>query len=132
MKGVCYENISSNARQVLALTGFKPEEFAQFCIHFSEKWNHDIRNFTLEGKMRSRQVRKERKNSQLPGIEDKLLFILYYLKNNPLQEDLAATFGLKQPHANFWLKLLRPRMEEVLLALETLPTRNSARLVRNF
>lgn len=130
MQGLRYSAISSNANQVLALTGFKPAEFTQVCVHFGQKWHHYILHYTLEGKMRNRQVRKERANSQLPSLEDKLLFILYYLKNNPLQENLAVTFGLKQPHANFWLKLLRPRLEESLSALEVLPTRNSAQLVR--
>lgn len=33
-----------------------------------------IKNTTLEGKPRKRQVKKERKNSMLPTTEDKLLF----------------------------------------------------------
>lgn len=40
MKGLCYANISSNASQVLALTGFKPEEFALLYVHFGKKWQH--------------------------------------------------------------------------------------------
>jgi hypothetical protein len=40
--------------------------------------------FTLEGKPRQNRTYSLYKNSILPTMEDKLLFILNYLKTNPL------------------------------------------------
>ncbi|MGF1528526.1 MAG: transposase family protein, partial [Candidatus Competibacterales bacterium] len=48
------------------------------------------------------------KNCPLPLPEDRLLFVLVYLKQNPLQVLLAWLFGLTQPKAHQWLHVLLP------------------------
>ena len=63
-------------------------------------------------------------------MEDKLLFILFFLKTNPLQEVLATTFGLDQPQASRWLELLRARLLATLIRARVLPERQSERLYR--
>lgn len=128
MKGLQYSSISSDSQQVLALTGLLPEEFEDLCNSFSKVWQTYVQYYTLEGKPRKRIVGKVRSNSQLPTDHDKLLFILYYLKTNPLQQDLAVSFGMKQPHAHTWLNLLRPRLEECLSSINKLPVRKSSLL----
>jgi hypothetical protein len=42
----------------------------------------------------------------LVHIEDKLLFILYYVKVYPLQEILAFEFGMVQSTAHEWIHML--------------------------
>lgn len=124
-----YIDLASNEKALLAHTGFKPSEFEQLCLFFDEAWQRYLRSYTLEGKPRERKNRG-RKNETLPTSQDKLLFVLYYLKTNPLQEILAAAFGMRQPHASFWLKLLLPRLEEALRRADVLPLRQRERLVR--
>ncbi len=64
----------------------------------------------------------------LPTTEDKLLFLLYEHKNYPTQEALATQFGMEQPHANMWLKTLRPLLQETLHREGDLPQCVSERL----
>lgn len=82
----------------------------------------------VEGKPRQR-ISYNRKTSQLPLIEDKLLFILVYLKTNTLQEVQAVHFEMTQPQANFWIHLLAKILSKTLWTLGELPDRNSKRVV---
>jgi hypothetical protein len=128
MEALRYRDIREKKDRVLRLTGFHPAEFEALCDKFRLVWEKYIKNTTLEGKPRKRQVRKERKNSMLPTSEDKLLFLLYEHKNYPTQEVLATQFGMEQPHANMWLKILRPVLQEALRQGGDLPERVSERL----
>ena len=53
-----------------------------------------------------------------------LVFILYYLKNNCLQEVQAAMFGMSQPQANLWIHLLKRLLLKTLQASNCLPCRD--------
>ena len=105
------------------------QEFEQLSAAFSVEWEHYMRHYTWCGKERRRQS-KGRVNGVLVSSEDKLLFILFFLKTNPLQEVLATTFGLDQPQASRWLELLRDRLLATLKGERVLPERQSARLYR--
>jgi len=128
MEALRYRDIREKKDRVLRLTGFLPEEFEALCAKFAPVWEKHIKNTTLEDKPRKRQVRKARKNSMLPTTGDKLLFLLYEHKNYPTQEALATQFGMEQPHANMWLKILRPVLQESLQQQGDLPQRVSDRL----
>lgn len=124
-----YKDISHQEQLVRSYTGLSKDEFENLAIDFGQEYGHYIGHFTWEGKERQRQS-KVRKNSVLASIEDKLLFILYYLKLNPLQQVLAHTFGMNQPQANRWLELLRARLLATLKKRGLLPERNAERLCR--
>jgi hypothetical protein len=62
------------------------------------------------------------------AIEDKLFFILFYLKVYPLQEVIAAFFGMSQGRANEWIHKLSPILESALGAAQWLPERNPQNL----
>lgn len=130
MNKLRYRELAPNEKALLAHTGLKSNEFEKLCTFFENAWQRYIRYYTLEGKLRERQSGKERANAAFPTSEDKLLFVLYYLKTNPLQEVLASAFGMRQPHASFWLKRRLPRLEEALGKAEALPERKSERLYR--
>ena len=128
MNGLHYAAIREKKDRVLRLTGFTPVEFEALHQLFETKWASFIRRYTLEGKARKRQVQKERKNAMLPKVEDKLLFLLYSLKNYPTQEALATQFNMEQPHANMWLRVLRPLLSEALAQGGDLPEQTVERL----
>jgi hypothetical protein len=130
MAALRYGDIREKKDRVLRLTGFHPVEFEALCSNFKPILDKYLKNHTLEGKPRKRQVVKERKNSILPTAADKLLFLLYEHKNYPTQEVLATQFGMEQPHANMWLKILRPLLQETLRQTGDLPERVSERLYR--
>lgn len=130
MKGLSYKDIKYKPHKVLSHTGLKASEFETLLAAFSQRWQHYIRHYTLEGKVRKRLVQKERSNAVLPTAADKLLFILYHHKNNPLQEALATLFGMEQPHANQWLKRLMPILQDSLSRQGVMPERKAERLHR--
>ena len=53
-------------------------------------------------------------NCPLPTPEDRLLFILVYLKTNPLQVAHGVLFGLPQGKTNQWLHVLLPVLQTAL------------------
>lgn len=129
MKALRYTDLASNEKALLAHTGLKAAEFSELCRFFDDVWQRYSRYHTLEGKPRSRQ-NKGRTNSTLPTSEDKLLFVLYYLKTNPLQHVMASAFAMRQPKVSFWLKLLLPMLEQALDRTDSLPERQAERLAR--
>lgn len=96
--------------------------------YFTEDWKEYITNYTIDGEPRVRLARVQ-VCKQLPTIADKLLFILVYLKTNPLQEHHAAFFGMTQPKANKLIPLLSTILLSTLKHLGELPERNEYRLV---
>ena len=124
-----YEKVKQNLPQLLSMTGFTIEEFEEFLPHFCCVWEDYNAHFTLFGKERQRSFYR-RKTSVLPLAEDKLLFILSYLKNNPLQEYHAAMFGLNQPQCNLWIHLLKEILLKTLKSLRELPERNCLRVAQ--
>jgi Helix-turn-helix of DDE superfamily endonuclease/DDE superfamily endonuclease len=60
----------------------------------------------------------------LEQAEDKLLFILVYLKTYPLQAVMGELFGLSQPQVNYWIHRLLPLLRSALDDLGVLPERN--------
>ena len=91
-----YDKIRCRHSQVLAATGLTPVEFDALLITFKYHWDEYYSHFTLEGKVRQR-ISYNRKTSVLPLIQDKMFFILVYLKTNPLQELHAIQFEMTQP-----------------------------------
>ena len=125
--GLKYDKIRKNPVQFLSLTGFSPKEFDELVEEFRIEWEQYSSHYTLSGKPRQR-IALPRKANVLPGVQDKLLFILVYLKTFPLQELQAATFSMTQPQANFWIHLLSPLLRKTLKRLGELPERNSHKL----
>jgi hypothetical protein len=56
-------------------------------------------------------------------MEDKLLFLLIYLKTMPLQETHGQLFGMRQSQVNPWMHLLVPIVNHALADCGELPAR---------
>ena len=122
-----YDKIRKQPSQLLSLTGFTVLEFEAFSPTFEYHWNEYYSCFTLKGKTRQR-ISYGRKTSQLPSAKDKLLFILSYFKNNPLQEYHGTTYGMTQPQCNEWIHRLSDILHNSLKTLGELPDRNHLRI----
>jgi hypothetical protein len=70
------------------------------------------------------------KNCPLPQPEDRLLFILVYLKTYPLQVAHGRMFGLPQNKANQWIHALLPVLRSSLRTLGDAPSRSLVALTR--
>ena len=57
-------------------------------------------------------------------MEDKLLFILVYLKQAPTQEVQGSLFGMRQSKANMWIHLLHPVLNRALAQHGDIPRRD--------
>lgn len=114
--GLSLDKLRKKPAQFFSLTGFTIQEFDELALKFRARWDVYSRHNTLRGKPRQRKA-LPRKTSVLPGHQDKLLFILVYLKTLPVQELQAATFSMSQPQANFWIHLLCQILQEALYTI---------------
>jgi hypothetical protein len=123
-----YSELSQNPSKFLALTGYTLEEFQALLPHFRSQFEDYVKAKTLDGKARLKRRYTDYQNSPLPSIEDKLLFILIYLKQGTTQEMHATLFGMHQPDANQWIHLLHPILNQTLASLGELPARDAEAL----
>jgi len=82
----------------------------------------------LDGKPRTARRFAIYKNCPLQTPEDRLLFILVYLKTNPFQAAHGRLFGLTQGKANQWIHMLLPILHAALRQLGDPPSRSLAEL----
>ena len=118
-----YQDITHNKTRVRALTTLEPDEFAALVPVFETCFMERMRDYTLDGLPRLNRRYTTYKNSPLPTIEDKLLFILVHMKQNLTQDVQGELFGMVQSDANKWLQLLRPVLHAALQRLDVLPAR---------
>lgn len=123
-----YQNIVENESQLLALTSLTRAEFEHLVPHFAASFADVLQTQTVEGLARIGRAYTNYRNSPLPTIEDKLLFILVYLKQYPTQTVQGQLFGLSQSNANKWIHLLHPVLNHALARADHLPSRSAAEL----
>jgi Helix-turn-helix of DDE superfamily endonuclease/DDE superfamily endonuclease len=119
-----YEVLQTDRRKFLALTGLPLPDFQQLVTAFAEAYEQaHPAGRTTENQPRRRAAGGGRKG-QLPRPEDKLLFILVYLKTYPLQVVMGELFGLSQPQVNHWIHRLLPVVQAALDRLGVRPERD--------
>jgi hypothetical protein len=126
-----YKELSKQPRKFLAMTGYTVVEFEKLLPAFQSQFEAYVKTHKLNGKPRGKRRYTDYKNSPLPTIEDKLLFILIYLKQGHLQEAHATLVGMHQSDANKWIHLLHSRLNQALAALGELPARQADELAGN-
>ena len=119
-----YANIAHKEKDFLAMTGYTQQEFLALLPQFQQSYDEYLRASTIEGYERIGQLPKPYRNSPLPTIEDKLLFILVYLKQNPTQTMQGYVFGMSQSNVNKWFHLLHDVLNRTLAAHNVLPQRD--------
>jgi hypothetical protein len=130
MAGLRFRDIESNPLEVLDLTSLTLVEFRTVLTPFETAFHFYMSKWTIEGKPRNERAYSTYKNCPLPAPEDRLLFILAYLKNNPLQVYHARMFGMRQPKCNMWIHALLPVLRSALLRLGDLPSRSLTDLAK--
>src|SRR5918992_5401236 len=122
-----YHTLKDKPRLLRAFTSLDREEFETLLIPFEQAWDAYVTDPSRHKKARKRRYGGGRK-PHLLAIEDKLLFMLFYVKVDPLQEVIAAFFGMSQGWANEWIHKLSPILESALGAALCLPERNPQNL----
>jgi hypothetical protein len=120
-----YETLKNKAREFLAATGLRVEEFQKLLPAFESAYEKCYpRHQTLEGKPRRRRAGGGAKGL-LTSSADRLLFILIYEKTNPLQTMHGLQFGLSQPQTHYWIHQLLPVLQQALADLGMRPEREA-------
>ena len=118
-----YSQYAEKEREFLALTGYTRTEFDALLPHFREQYYQWMSQHRLDGKPRGKRKYSDYHNCPLATLEEKLFFILHYLKSNNLQSVQGALFGISQPKANVWIHCLHPILNQTLAQLGELPAR---------
>jgi hypothetical protein len=90
------------------------EEFEQLLPGFHKAWEAYVQQAYVDREGRQRQYGGGKPEETLVTLEDKLLFILYYVKVYPLQEVLAFECGMGQSTVNAWIHILRDIRKKTL------------------
>jgi Helix-turn-helix of DDE superfamily endonuclease/DDE superfamily endonuclease len=127
---VTYAELRGDRRRLLAFTGLTPPEFELLLTAFVRSYQRLYpADQTAAGRPRQRSVGGGRLGA-LPEPEQKLLFLLVYLKTYPLQVVMAELFGLSQSRVNYWLGRLLPVLRDALDDLGVLPERDARAFAR--
>ncbi len=121
---VRYQDIKTKAYRILDLTSLTIDEFEQLVPPFEAAFVRHMRDWTMEGKPRTARAYTPYANSPLPTPEDRLLFILGYLKVAALQVVHGAMFGMSQSNANKWIHVLLLVLHQTLIDLGDVPARH--------
>ena len=119
------EEVTQRSGSLRALTGLTDAEFQALLPHFEEAFVTHMQDRTIDGHPRTSRRYSSYDNCPLPTIADKLLFILTYLKQNPIQEVHGQLFGMSQSNANKWIHLLHPVLNQALADQAWLPARTA-------
>jgi Helix-turn-helix of DDE superfamily endonuclease len=123
-----YAEVSQRAGSVRAMTGLTQQEFMAFLPHVEHAFLAYMADHTIDGQPCTNRRYSTYDISPLPTMADKLLFILTYLKQNPIQEVQGQLFGMSQSHANTWIHLLHTVLHQALAQQELLPARTAGEL----
>ena len=116
-------------RQMRALTGLDLGAFCALIAPFGAAC-HQVANARFSPQRpRQRRAGGGRKG-RLSSPEQKLLFLLHYLKSYPTFDLLGATFGLHRSKAHRYVHQLAPALLLTLRGLDVLPAREITSLAQ--
>jgi Helix-turn-helix of DDE superfamily endonuclease len=125
-----YAEVSQKEVKFLDVTSLTVEEFCQLQPAFEEAFQERMKEWCLDGKKRTGRGYLTYANCPLPTPEDRLLFILVYLKNNSLQVLHGELFAMPQNKANQWIHTLFPVLQTALKTLGDRPARSMEQLAQ--
>jgi Helix-turn-helix of DDE superfamily endonuclease len=112
------------------VTSLTREEFQQLVPPFEAAFQAHMAAWRLDGKPRTARQFAVYKNSPLPTPEDRLFFILAYVKTYALQVVQGRLFGMGQSKANQWIHVLLPVLLTALRTLGDAPARSLTALAQ--
>jgi hypothetical protein len=116
--------------EFLDLTSLTLAEFEQLVPPFEAAFQAHMALWRLDGKPRTSRPFSVYKNCPLPTPEDRLFFLLTYLKTYSLQVVQGRLFGMGQSKANKWIHVLLPALQAALRTLGDTPARSLSALAQ--
>jgi hypothetical protein len=130
MANLQFTDVQARPTEFLDLTGLTLEEFQQLIPPFETAFQAHMAAWRLDGKPRTARQFAVYKNCPLPTPEDRLFFLLTYLKTYALQVVHGRLFGMGQSKANQWIHVLLPVLLAALRTLGDAPARSLAALAQ--
>src|SRR5215475_8145822 len=130
MAHVQFTDVQDRPGEFLDLTSLTLDEFQQLVPPFEAAFQAHMAAWRLDGKPRTARQFRVYKNCPLPTPEDRLFFILTYLKTYSLQVVHGRLFGMGQSKANQWIHVLLPALLAALRTLGDAPARSLAALAQ--
>jgi Helix-turn-helix of DDE superfamily endonuclease len=130
MAGLRFTELQSRPMEFLDFTSLTLDEFQQLVPPFEAAFHAWMAAWRLDGKPRTARRFTVYKNCPLPAPEDRLLFILVYLKTYTLQVVHGRLFGMVQGKANQWIHVLLPVLLAALRTLGDAPARSLSALAQ--
>src|SRR5262245_25522328 len=130
MASVRFIDMQTRPTEFLDFTSLTLDEFQQLLPPFETAFQAHMATWRLDGKPRTVRQFAIYKNCPLPMPEDRLFFILAYVKTYSLQVVQGRLFGMGQSKANQWIHVLLPVLLAALRALGDAPARSLTALAQ--
>jgi hypothetical protein len=118
-----FADVQDRPTEFLDFTSLTLDEFQLLVPPFEAAFHAHMREWRLDGPPRTARQFRVYKTCPLPTPEDRLFFILTYLKTYALQVVQGRLFGMGQSKANQWIHVLLPALLAALRALGDAPAR---------
>jgi Helix-turn-helix of DDE superfamily endonuclease len=123
-------DVQARPTEFLDVTSLTLDEFQLLVPPFEAAFQAHMAAWRLDGKPRTARQFAVYKNCPLPTPEDRLFFILTYLKTYSLQVIQGRLFGMRQSKANQWIHVLLPVLLAALRSLGDAPARSLTALAQ--
>jgi hypothetical protein len=130
MAGLQFADLQSRPTEFLDFTSLTLDEFQQLVPPFEAAFQVHMASWRLDGKPRTARQFAVYTNCPLPTPEDRLLFILAYIKSYSLQVVQGRLFSMGQSKANQWIHVLLPVLLAALRTLGDAPARSLTALAQ--
>src|SRR5512145_2138945 len=127
--GRCID-VQARPTEFLDFTSLTLAEFQQLVPPFEAAFHARMAAWRMDGKPRTARRFTVYNNCPLPTPEDRLFFLLTYLKTYTLQVVHGRLFGMVQGKANQWIHILLPALLAALRVLGDAPARSLTALAQ--
>jgi hypothetical protein len=125
-----FADLQSRPIEFLDFTSLTLDEFQQLVPPFEAAFQAHMATWRLDGTPRTARQFAVYKNCPLPTPEDRLFFLLTYLKTYALQVVQGRLCGMGQSKANQWIHVLLPALQAALHTLGDAPARSLTALAQ--
>ncbi len=123
-------DVQARPTEFLDCTSVTLDEFQQLVPPFEAAFQAHMAAWRLDGQPRTARRFRVYQTCPLPTPEDRLLFILAYVKTYALQVVQGRLFGMGQSKANQWIHVLLPALLAALRTLGDAPARSLTALAQ--
>jgi DDE superfamily endonuclease len=124
MTGFRFADVQARPAEFLNLTSLTLEEFEVLVAPAEAAFQDRMAAWRLDGKPRTARRFTVYRTCPLATPEDRLFFLLTYLKTYAVQVVQGRLFGMSQSKANQWIHVLLPALLATLRGLGDAPARS--------